>query len=166
MRSAPTSNWLFQQDPLSSSSSTSTINLILTWRQNMPVIALLDIIIKTIPSLPFSSLFWCQSRPGLTSWMFMSSFLCFLHHIFNSYQYVLSRTMYQIPPCNNIKGLLNLTPFTCNTIQALLPVTKVQSQFTTLYDPLLNLWGTMRVFSESLKLWVTLNDVWFSIPPP
>ena len=74
--------------------------------------------------------------------------------------------MYRIWPCNNVMASLNLTHFTYNTIRVLLPVTRVYSQFTPLYDPLLNLWGTIRGFSESLKPWVTVNYVWFPIPPP
>ena len=73
--------------------------------------------------------------------------------------------MSQIFPYNDVMGSLNLTPFTCNLIRALLPVTRVHSQLTPLYDPLINLWGTMRVCSEGLLFLVTLNDICFPIPP-
>ena len=61
---------------------------------------------------------------------------------------------------------LKLTPFTCNPIWVLFPVTMVHSQFTTLYETLLSLWGGMTSDSERFKLLVTLNGACFPIPPP
>ena len=56
-------------------------------------------------------------------------------------------------PVHDGTGSFNLVPFTCNTIQSLFPVTRVHSQFTPISEPLINLWGTMGGFNESLKLW-------------
>ena len=74
--------------------------------------------------------------------------------------------MSQILPCNDITGASNLTSFTWNTVWDLFPMNIFHSQFTTISNPLLNLWGSMKGFSESLKLWVTLNEVCFPITNP
>ena len=60
IRSFPHLNRLLWYTPLPSMAATSTRNLILPWLQNLPVIAFPECLIKTIPSLPLTSLFWCQ----------------------------------------------------------------------------------------------------------
>ena len=69
-------------------------------------------------------------------------------------------------PLHNVTGSLNLTPFMCNTIWALFPVTRFHSQFTPLSETLLNMWGSMRGFSEILNFAFTLDDIYFPITPP
>ena len=54
---------------------------------------------------------------------------------------------------HNVTGSLNLTPLTRNPVQTLFSVTRVHLHFVPLSEPFLNLWGTMRGFIESLKLW-------------
>ena len=57
--------------------STSNLNLILPWRRILPLIIFLDLLIKTIPSLPLTSLYRHLSYTSVTSRLFMRYFLYF-----------------------------------------------------------------------------------------
>ena len=63
-------------------------------------------------------------------------------------------------PCH---GVIEPDPFHVKPHSILIPC---DSYFTTLSETLLNMWGKIRGLSERLKLLVTLNYIYFPIPPP
>ena len=71
--------------------------------------------------------------------------------------------MYQFRKCNKITGSYDVTLTCAFTTGVIFPVTRVNLYFKALSDPLLNLWGAKRDFSELLKLLVTLKRHMLSI---
>ena len=65
-----------------------------------------------IISLPFASLFWRQSHPGLIFWLFMRSLPCLCaHHFLDPKQHVLAQEYVLIFPVQWYHGVIEPDPF-------------------------------------------------------
>ena len=66
MRSVQRLKWFLLYVLVSSRTSTPILNLIFSWCQILTLIIFLDLLIKTIPCLLLTSLYWRQSYPSVT----------------------------------------------------------------------------------------------------